>query len=141
MAPISLLTAMTETSVVSGRIKVSKAETSTKPWVLTGAKSTSKPCVLSQSADSFTAGCSIAETMMCLPRCAFSNATPLMTQLSPSVPPEVKKISLLSFPNSSAICLRDASRIRVACVPRLCRLEGFPQIFVATSVYVLITSG
>ena len=43
MEPISLLTAMIETSVVSGRSKPAKASTSTNPFSSTGAKSTSNP--------------------------------------------------------------------------------------------------
>ena len=33
------------------------------------------------------------EVMMCLPNFCFSSAVPLMTQLSPSEPPEVNRIS------------------------------------------------
>jgi len=48
------------------------------------------------------------------PKGIFSKATPLSTQLSPSVPPDVKKISDEDLPKSSAICLREASKRRVA---------------------------
>ncbi|CGF60315.1 Uncharacterised protein [Streptococcus pneumoniae] len=41
--PISLFTAMMETRIVSGRIKPANASTSTKPFLSTGAKSTSNP--------------------------------------------------------------------------------------------------
>ena len=54
------------------------------------------------------------DTMMCLPKGTFSKATPLSTQLSPSVPPDVKKISDEDLPKSSAICRREASKRRVA---------------------------
>ena len=63
----------------------------------------------------------------------FSKATPLMTQLSPSVPPDVKKISSADFPMRSASCLREASIIRGADVPNWGKLDGFPKIFVDTS--------
>ena len=132
--PISLLAAMMETRIVSGRIKSASFSTSTKPSLVTGARSTSNPWLLSQRADSLTAGCSMLDTMTCFPKWARSKATPLITQLSPSVPPEVKKISDDFSPSKSAICLREASRMRLAWLPRLWRLEGLPQILLATSV-------
>ena len=112
--PISLLTAMMETRVVSGRINSANLSTLTKPALSTGAKSISNPWFCNQRADSLTAGCSMLDTMMCFPKGIFSKATPLSTQLSPSVPPDVKKISEEDLPKSSAICLREASKRRVA---------------------------
>lgn len=94
IAPISLLTAIIDTKMVSGRRSSARAFTSTIPRAVTGAYDTSNPCELSHLALSVTAGCSIAETIICFPKAAFSKAIPLIAQLSLSVPPDVKRFLL-----------------------------------------------
>ena len=88
--PTSLFAVITPTRTVSGCTARSRAAVSTMPSAPTGAYVTEKPRACNDCAAPSTAGCSIAETMICLPFAADASAAPIIAQLSDSLPPEVK---------------------------------------------------
>ena len=93
IAPISLFTYITDTRMVSSLSDALSVSGSTCPAAFTGRYVTSKPFFSRNAQLSSTAGCSITVVIMCLPRLLPARAAPIIAILSPSVPPDVKKIS------------------------------------------------
>ena len=92
-APISLFTVIMETIMVSSRIAFSKSVREICPFSSTGRTVKEKPCCSKNSKGLYTAGCSMAEVMMCFPCLSMPKQVPIKAVLLDSVPPEVKIIS------------------------------------------------
>jgi hypothetical protein len=78
------------TRIVSSRIALSISDTWIKPRSSGSIYVTSNPWFSSHAQDLRIALCSIEEVIMCRPLVYNASATPLIIQLSPSVPPDVK---------------------------------------------------
>ena len=117
-APVSLLTIMTETRMVSGRRAFFSSSTVILPsW--SGCKYvTSKPFASSFCMGCRTAWCSTAVVMMWRPRLPRRSAAERMAQLSASVPPEVKNTRSGSAPRAAATACRACRRRWAASIPR-----------------------
>ena len=113
IVPISLLANIMEIRKVSLEIDRFNSSISTIPYSSTGRYLTLKPCFSRCLQVSRTAGCSMAEVIICGPLASLlfllRYATPLMARLSDSVPPAVNIISFASPPNVSAIFSLDSS--------------------------------
>ena len=92
MVPVSLLTAITDTTQESSSTRPATCSGSTLPYPSTSAVATRQPRRPRKPAASRTASCSVAPTTT-PPRPPPARAAPFTARLSDSVPPPVKTIS------------------------------------------------
>ena len=125
-APVSLLTSIKETSIVSSR-RASITACGLIAPVPSGLSSvTSKPRRRSSSRVLRTASCSTDEEIMCRPFRAMTSAPERSAQLSLSEPQEVKTTSPGRHPSAAAACPRAVSSSFFASRPRVCVELGLP---------------
>ena len=133
---------MTETSAVWSVMALSSALTATIPDSSTGSSVVVQPRRASARSVFRTASCSIALAIRWRrPRASAASATPRMAALSASVPPLVKTISEGSPLRSAEIAVRASSSVALACWPKKCTLDAFPNTSRDTRAIVSATSG
>ena len=89
-APVSLLTIMSDTRIVSSRSAARTCSGEMPPDLSGCRRVTEKPSFSRKSSVRRTASCSAAELMICRPCRRISRAPEISAQLSPSEPQEVK---------------------------------------------------
>ena len=92
-APISLLTYMTDTMIVSSSTSSTNRSTSTTPSFPVGILTTSNPISSRNVSGLPTEACSTAVVMILLPALLLASAPPIRAMLLDSVPPDVNTIS------------------------------------------------
>lgn len=141
MVPTSLFACMIVIRMVRSVMACSTSLTLTMPLESTGSRVTSKPQCSRRAQTSSTAGCSIWEVMMWLPRDLSAEATPLMAWLFDSVAQPVKTISEGRQFRSAATCPRARFTARLGSIPKRCPLEGLPNSKVMNSRIASATAG
>ena len=127
IAPVSLLTRMSDMSAVSGRRAASTWSGAMTPPLLGFRYVASKPRVSRNRTVSKTALCSAADVTMRLPRALSESAAPLIAKLSDSVAPDVQIISLGSAPIRFATLRRAFSTAFSASRPSACPEAGLAK--------------
>ena len=128
-------------SIVSGLIAFCNSSKLMIPSLSTERYVTSNPCFCKLSHVFITAGCSMQDVIICFPLSARAYAMPLIAQLSLSVPPDVKYISLGFAPIALAIFSLASSTALLASLPQKCWEEALPKTSVKYGVISLSTSG
>ncbi len=93
-APISLLTYIMDTRIVSSLTASLSCSREISPSESTSSQVTENPCSSRNRMGAATAGCSISVVIKCMPCLRFAMAAPIMARLLASVPPEVKNNSV-----------------------------------------------